>query len=904
LRRFKNTTMKLKNILRKAIFLFIFSPFFFQNSFAQCFQIESILVDACEGSPNTEGLNEMVRFKVGATAINTGNMSVNWPSNTWGGLVQNSVTASKVASLNAAILAAGGCGQVLQPTGGVLPANATVVLVTSYNFDTTANTFGALTDTIYILFQNRNVTAGHFGNFGTSATRTLVINFGTCSDTVTYNRSLLIDQSGQNAAGDGATVLFTPTGAATYLNNGCVAPVQIFTVDANPASTTTCAGNSVSLTGAAQGQQGVVWSASSGTFANSTSLSTTFTPSPASAGTTVTVTLTATNSCGAQISDTVNIVVSNATVPNFNITPLNICNGSSVPTLSNTSPNGITGIWNPAIISNTASGSYTFTPNPGQCATSVTLNVTVGNSITPNFDLTPLNICTGSSVPTLSTTSPNGITGIWNPAIISNTASGSYTFMPNAGQCATSVTLNVTVGNSITPNFDLTPLNICTGNSVPALSNTSPNGITGIWNPATISNTASGSYTFTPNAGQCATSVTLNVTVGNSITPNFDLTPLNICTGSSVPTLSNTSPNGITGIWNPATISNTASGSYTFTPNAGQCATSVTLNVTINSGTITPISGPSSMCQNETIQLTNTTSGGTWSTNNPAIAIVNNDGAITGISAGNATIKYTLNNGNCTATVEKIITVNALPNPILSDKFICINNQTGLPISDAILDSQVPDNDNFSFAWTLNNNPIATTANIHLASEAGVYQVTVTNLMTGCVASATASVSVSTNATATVSVEQDFDRTQTITVTVAGGSGDFEYQLENGPVQTSNQFTGIFSGDYQILVRDVNGCTELFLDVFAYNYPRYFSPNSDGYNDYWNIKSLSDQPDAKIYIFDRYGKLLKYITPATAGWDGTYNGNQLPSTDYWFKVVYKGRAGNQKEFKAHFAMKR
>ncbi|MFC6095145.1 T9SS type B sorting domain-containing protein [Flavobacterium qiangtangense] len=827
--------MKLKNTVAKTIFLFIFSLFFSQNSFSQCFEIESILVDACEGAPNTEGLNEMVRFKVGATAINTSNMTVNWPSNSWGGVIQNTITASKVAALNTAILVAGGCGQVLEPTAGVLPANATVVLVTSYNFDTNANSFGALTDTIYILFQNKNVTAGHFGNFGTSATRTLKINFGTCSDTVTYNRSLLIDQSGQNAAGDGATVLFTPSGAATYINNGCVAPISIFTVNANPASVTTCAGNPVSLTGTAQGQQSVIWSASSGTFSNPNALSTTFTPAIASAGTTVIVTLTATNSCGAQIFDTVNVIVS--------------------------------------------------------------------DGVTPNFDVTPINICTGSSVPTLSATSPNGITGTWSPSAISNTASGIYTFTPNSGQCATSVSLSVTVGNSTIPNFEVTPLNICSGSSVPTLNTTSPNGITGIWSPSAISNTNSGTYTFTPNAGQCATSVSLNVTVGNSTVPNFNVTPINICAGSSVPTLSTTSPNGITGTWSPSSISNTNSGTYTFTPNSGQCATSVSLNVNVGTLTITPISGADEVCQNNSIQLTNSTSSGTWSSSNNVIATVDNNGNVTGIAPGTITIKYTVSNGSCTVYDEKVITVNPLPNPRLSNKTICVD-QNGATISNAILNSQIPDNGNFSFVWTLNNNVLPNSTNQHEATEIGLYKVVVTNLATGCTASAISLVSANSNATATASIEQDFGDIQTITVNVTGGSGNFEYQLDNGPIQTNNQFTGPFLGEYQIRVKDLNGCTEIFLDVFALNYPKYFTPNGDSYHDYWNIKSLADQPDAQIYIFDRYGKLLKNLSPVSKGWDGTYNGRQLPSTDYWFKVIYRGRNGNQKEFKAHFSMKR
>ncbi|MDB4114903.1 T9SS type B sorting domain-containing protein, partial [Flavobacteriaceae bacterium] len=62
-------------------------------------------------------------------------------------------------------------------------------------------------------------------------------------------------------------------------------------------------------------------------------------------------------------------------------------------------------------------------------------------------------------------------------------------------------------------------------------------------------------------------------------------------------------------------------------------------------------------------------------------------------------------------------------------------------------------------------------------------------------------------------------------------------------------------------------------------------------------------PGANIYIFDRYGKLLKQISPLTPGWDGTYNGNALPSSDYWFRVEYTEQ-GIQKEIRGHFSLKR
>ena len=106
--------MKLKTTLRRTALIFTFAFLFHQNSNAQCFEIESILVDACDGNTNTEGLNEMVRFKVGNAPLNTSNLVVVWPNNPWGGLIQNAAATAKVANLNADILDAGGCGQLIQ----------------------------------------------------------------------------------------------------------------------------------------------------------------------------------------------------------------------------------------------------------------------------------------------------------------------------------------------------------------------------------------------------------------------------------------------------------------------------------------------------------------------------------------------------------------------------------------------------------------------------------------------------------------------------------------------------------------------------------------------------------------------------------------------------------------------
>src|SRR5204863_1590959 len=101
----------------------------------------------------------------------------------------------------------------------------------------------------------------------------------------------------------------------------------------------------------------------------------------------------------------------------------------------------------------------------------------------------------------LPTTSNNGITGTWAPAL-DNTATTTYTFTPTAGQCATTTTLTITVNPNVTPTFTAVAP-ICSGGTLNALPTTSNNGITGTWSPV-LNNTATTIYTFTPTIGLCA----------------------------------------------------------------------------------------------------------------------------------------------------------------------------------------------------------------------------------------------------------------------------------------------------------------------------------------------------------------------------------------------------------------
>jgi gliding motility-associated-like protein len=179
--------------------------------------------------------------------------------------------------------------------------------------------------------------------------------------------------------------------------------------------------------------------------------------------------------------------------------------------------------------------------------------------------------------------------------------------------------------------------------------------------------------------------------------------------------------------------------------------------------------------------------------------------------------------------------------------------------------------------------------------------------MFGCSNSRDITVEPSNTATFNDIIVVDATENNTITVLVSG-EGIYEYALYNqdglyATFQTSNIFYNVYGGIYTVAVRDIkNDCGIVTQDVSVIGFPKFFTPNGDGFNDTWNVKGVSGifQPNTMIRIFDRYGKLVKQLNPLGAGWDGTFNGVQLPTSDYWFTATLQ----DGREFKSHFTLKR
>lgn len=142
---------------------------------------------------------------------------------------------------------------------------------------------------------------------------------------------------------------------------------------------------------------------------------------------------------------------------------------------------------------------------------------------------------------------------------------------------------------------------------------------------------------------------------------------------------------------------------------------------------------------------------------------------------------------------------------------------------------------------------------------------------------------------------------------IISGDSEYEYAINGGPFQDDPIFRDIPPGLNSLIINDKNSCgTTGPLDFLVVGYPKFFTPNGDGINDWWNIRGIETLIDPRIFIFDRFGKLLKQLNGNTVGWDGTFNGRQMPSTDYWFRFEYSDLTDIvvAKTRKTHFTLKR
>ena len=245
-------------------------------------------------------------------------------------------------------------------------------------------------------------------------------------------------------------------------------------------------------------------------------------------------------------------------------------------------------------------------------------------------------------------------------------------------------------------------------------------------------------------------------------------------------------------------------------------------------------------------------------------------------------------NTSCYAVTEIKLTLFSKPVINIQDIVpICENNSIRIDAGDGF----------DSYLWSNG----ATTQSITVENP-GEFSVTVTDTYNTLSCSSTKNFLVKKSNKAIISTieTKDWTDNENVITVLATGDGDYEYSIDGVNYQTSNQFTGIISGKYNVLVRDKNGCGTATNEVYLLMFPRFFTPNGDGYNDTWKINFSDKEIYLTAKIFDRFGKIIKILNSNADSWDGTYDGMELFATDYWFVVT----RADGKEYRGHFSLKR
>ncbi len=736
-----------------------------------CFEIESILVDACAPSGG-EGQNEMVRFLVGPNPLNTSDLNVVWATtaNSWDGVCQDASTAQKVIQLNATIQS---CGFLKEPTAGVLPANSKVLLISGFNMDVTANSFAGLSDTLYIIFHCSTSPTGNFANSGMGI-RTLSMTFNApagCSDQVSYDRSLLVNTAGLPGSADGATANFAFDGNVTYSNDGCTAPfLEANATWTSPGSVCNTA-SPIDLNTLVTGTTGGTWSGTgvtTGIF-DPTALSGSYDITYAVGG-------------GSCISiSTQTIIVTAAGVASFT-NPGTVCSSSPVIELNNLLTGITGGTWSGSGVSGTQfnpsglSGSVviTYAVGSGTCASQAQQTAIIIPSPVPPIITGQTIYCSGEIPVQLSASGASGATFNWYAdAALTQMLSTNSTFTPTAG-------LNA-------------------------------------------------SFYVTQQVGACAGNPAIVNVVFNEQpeVPTF-ISPVVFCLGAALPVLTATSAFQIDWFSDAALTNEVATGasfqpisnsqlSYWLTATNGTCisaAVELSLDPQQPVEASIQVNGPSVLCGPGFIELISSSStGNVWST-------LETSSSIQVSTAGTYSLVIT---GACN-TDEAVYT---LIDASVTASFTASPQSGSEPLS-VIFEDQSQQADQCN--WFIDGSPASISSGNATIFSLGNYTVTL----------------ICSNA--------------------------------SGCADTLSRTIEVISDKIEVLI------------------PNSFTPNGDGMNDQFKIKTLGIT-ELNAVLFNRWGNKVYEWEGVASGWDGTSSAGNSPDGVYFYIIQVKDALMQEKEFK-------
>ena len=483
------------------------------------------------------------------------------------------------------------------------------------------------------------------------------------------------------------------------------------------------------------------------------------------------------------------------------------------------------------------------------------------------------------------------MTGTWFPATIDNSSNGTYTFTPDADECAVPQTLSITIIPQTIPSFAPVAA-FCSGALAPVLPTTSLNGVTGYWSPSVVNNTQSAIYTFYPNFWECATTQYLTITVTPQTIPNIASIPA-FCEGTLAPQLANTSLNGITGTWLPAIINNTSSATYNFTPTAGICATHALLNVTVNpQPDIVATAAPAIVCTGNSTVLS-ATGGNTyhWMPGNLSGSSIN----CTPMAAMVYTVTSTSASG-CTASTTLSISIA----PTVPIYFSAYPFEGCVPLTTNF--NFIPNSlvNNASLHWNFGDPLTTTDVSTQLSpsytyTHQGNFVVSLNGFSVyGCPVAAYDTLVVWPKPVADFMTHPEVGQTddpliyfydQSVGATYWSwnfgddNSGNNNYSLLQNP---SHNYTDSGSFVVELIVENNHGCSDTavktvkIIESFVIWVPSAFTPNGDGNNEGFRAQGVGiDESKFTLYVFDRWGKEMFKTHDFYEAWGGKNGNNDL-----------------------------
>ena len=222
-------------------------------------------------------------------------------------------------------------------------------------------------------------------------------------------------------------------------------------------------------------------------------------------------------------------------------------------------------------------------------------------------------------------------------------------------------------------------------------------------------------------------------------------------------------------------------------------------------------------------------------------------------------------NLQCPSESRTALNYTINPIPQVTDESVEICDGSAIMLS--------ADLDNLSYLW----NTGETTKEISITTS-GEYSVIVTNTE-GC--SNTKNISV---APVTLPIVTGINSDDANIVVELENTGQFEFALDNGAFQASPVFETISGGRYTINIRYGDNCGVISQEFIHLVIPKFFTPNADGNNDDFLPEGLEFFTSYELSIFNRFGQLLKNTNQNSPSWDGTFNGAQMPSDSYWYRL--------------------